>query len=232
MRMSLSSPCGAREGASRLVRYGRAWALALSLVGIGVGASVAEAGSAAATNDYPHWLVAEWQWRLALPVTASKKGVCITRSQHGPIWFLASSDEGSVVSDTCAIPAGRSVMLDVPSVECSTVERPRFHAPTDAFLERCAKRHWQRYSGGLKLTIDGRALKPAGYIIETGAFPFTQPARDNLTNTPGRTRGRAAVYGAASILTPLSRGTHVLVLLVGYDRTSISERVTYHLTVG
>jgi hypothetical protein len=199
-------------------------------LGTGAGPSLAGA-EPAATNDYNHWVIAEWQWRLSLPVAASKKGSCISRSQQGPIWFLAASDKGHAISVRCVVPAGRSIMLDAPSVECSTVGRPALRAGTDAVLRRCARRQWQRHYGGLTVSLDGAALRPAGYIIATDSFPFTQPARGNLTHTPGRTHGRAAVYGSASILSPLSPGPHTLVERLAYSHTSVVERVTYHLTV-
>lgn len=205
-------------------------ALGIAALGIGICPSVAVA-ELAPTTDYNHWVIAEWQWRLSLPVTASKKGSCITRSQQGPVWFLATSDKGRAVSVSCVVPAGRSIMLNAPSVECSTVGRPASRASSDAALQRCAKRQWRRHSGGLSVIVDGQALRPAGYIIATSAFTFRQPARGNLTHTPGRTQGRAAAYGSASILGPLSPGIHTLVERLAYSHTSVVEVVTYHLTV-
>jgi hypothetical protein len=82
------------------------------------------------------------------------------------------------------------------------------------------------------VSLDGRALVPAGYIIATDAFAFTQPARGNLTHTAGHTHGLAAVYGSASILGPLSSGTHTLVERLVYSNTAVAQQVTYHLTVG
>ena len=207
--------------------------LVVGLVALSLGAGPAFAGAqSAATNDYNHWVIAEWQWRLSLPVTASKPGSCITRSQQGPIWFLDSSDKGNTVSINCVIPADRAIMLDAPSVECSAVGPPALRPGSDAALRRCAKRQWDRHSGGLNVTLDGEALSPAGYIIATDAFPFRQPARDNLTHTPGHRQGRAAVYGSASIMGPLSSGTHTLVERLVYTNTAVAQQVTYHLTVG
>lgn len=211
-------------------RRARCIALGIAVVGIGVWPSVAGA-EAPPTNDYGQWVIAEWQWRLSLPIMASKKGSCITRSQQGPMWFLAASDKGRNISVRCVIPAGRTIMLDAPSVECSTVGPAALRPGSDAVLQRCAKRQWQRHSGGLNVTLDGKALQPAGYIIATQAFSFTQPARGNLAHTVGHTHGRAAVYGSASILGPLSPGLHTLVQRLVYAHTSVVEVVTYHLTV-
>jgi len=197
----------------------------------GFAASVAGAQATASTNDYSHWVVADWQWRLSLPLRASKPGSCISRSQRGPMWFLTTGEKGSNISVQCAIPAGRSIMLNAPSVECSAVGSAALRAASSAALQRCAKRQWNRHPGGLSVSVDGTALSPAGYIIATDAFAFTQPAHGNLTHTPGRTRGLAAVYGSASILSPLSSGTHTLVERIDYSHTAVAEQVTYHLTV-
>lgn len=206
--------------------------LGLSALGSGVAASVAGAQATVATNDYGHWVIADWQWRLSLPLRASKQGSCISRAQHGPMWFLTTGEKGRNISVKCAIPAGRSIMLNAPSVECSTVGPAALRPAATAALQRCAKRQWDRHPGGLNVSLDGRALVPAGYIIATDAFAFTQPARGNLTHTAGHTHGLAAVYGSASILGPLSSGTHTLVERLVYSNTAVAQQVTYHLTVG
>jgi hypothetical protein len=185
-----------------------------------------------ATNDYGHWVIADWQWRLSLPLKASKSGFCISRAQSGPMWFLTTGERGPNISVKCAIPAGRSIMLNAPSVECATVGRAALLTTSTAALQRCAKRQWDRHPGGLNVTLDGKALHPAGYLIATDAFTFTQPAQGNLTHTPGHTHGLAAVYGSASILGPLSSGTHTLVERLVYTNTAVAQQVTYHLTVG
>ena len=66
---------------------------------------------------------------------------CVTTGQHGPVWFptpdnydLGLNALGTV---TCHLPVGEYVLLG-PGYECSTVERPPFHASTDAGLLSCA----------------------------------------------------------------------------------------------
>lgn len=80
--------------------------------------------------------------------------------------------------------------------------------------------------------LDGVSLNPVGYHGATAAFGFKMPARNNLLGLPGGTHGRMAVYGDASILRPLSPGTHTLVQVAGYHHTSIGYTTTYQLTVG
>ena len=181
-------------------------------------------------RSYEQWVVAEWRWWLSVPNVRANAGGCITSSQHGQVWFLLAAGPTPV---TCVIPAGRYIMpLNVPFVDCSTIEAPPFHATTNAGLQRCAKRYWDHHTGGLNVILDGTAVQPAGYVGGTPAFSFKMPRHHNHLNLPGRTGGRAAVYGAASILRPLSAGTHTLVLQFGYAHSSINQQNTYHLTVG
>jgi hypothetical protein len=123
-------------------------------------------------------------------------------------------------------------MVFVPSVECSTVEAAPFHATTDAGLKRCARRYWMQHRGGGELTLDGASISPPGYVGGTTAFPFTMTAQHNFLGVPGRTSARAAVYVAASILRPLSPGTHTLVLIDSFTRPTTVLKSTVKLTVG
>jgi hypothetical protein len=123
-------------------------------------------------------------------------------------------------------------MLSTPSADCSTIEPRPFHAGTDAGLMRCASRRWRRNEGGLTVTLDGVTLEPSGYVGATRAFGFTMPAQNNFLHLTGQSRGRMAVFGAASILRPLRPGMHTLVQAFSYAHTSIYVKVTYRLTVG
>lgn len=209
------------------------WSVCLLALVAVLAASVGAPAAAAqptATNDYNQWVIADWQWRLSLPAKASQPGSCISRAQSGPVWFLSPGSNATSIN--CAIPAGRSIMLDAPSVECFSVGPAALRPATDLVLRHCALAQWRQHPGGLTVTVDGAALQPAGFIIGTSAFSFTQPRRDNLTHVPGHTKGRAAVYGSASILSPLNPGVHTLVERISYLRTSVVQQVVYHLTVG
>jgi hypothetical protein len=217
----------------RTLRVRSRWALiALAIMTVGVGGSAATAQptrrfaarKVISARHGARLMVAAWRWRLSLPNVTSNKTSCFTKAQRGPVWFLGGSETGRVITRTCAIPAGRYIMLYSPSVDCSTLERPPFHATSDAGLQRCAKHYWQRHPGRENLTVDGVSIRPAGYIIATPAFSFTIPRENNWLGVRGHAHGRAAVYGAISILR-LSRGTHTLVQVGG-------EKVTYQLTIG
>jgi hypothetical protein len=231
-------------GDHRMNRWRRLPLLMLGLaltvvVGVGVSAAAPQptplvpGGGSVAGRGYGQWVAAALQWRLSLPNVTSNRTSCFTAGQHGPVWFLSGSEvNASVITRTCAIPAGRYLMLFAPGARCSTVDRAPFHATTDTGLMRCAKRQWKRYTGAETVTLDGVTLQPAGYVGGTVAFAFKVPAHNNWLLVPGRTQGRMAVYGAASILRPLSPGTHRLVQIYGYSHTPIHYKVTYQLTVG
>jgi hypothetical protein len=97
---------------------------------------------------------------------------------------------------------------------------------------RCAKADWQHNPGELSVSLDGVNLKPPGYVSGTTAFSFTMPAHNNWILAPGHTHGRMAVYGAASLLRPLSPGMHTLVIESGYEHSRYVAHIRYQLTVG
>jgi hypothetical protein len=181
-------------------------------------------------RDYGEWMAAAYQWRLALPSLMADKTSCIRKSQHGPVWFLGVGP----TTEACNVPSGVYLMLFTPSFDCSTVERPPLHATTNAGLRRCAKGLWASYPGTETVTLDGVRLRPPGHVVATAAFHFTMPERNNWLQVRGHTSGRAAVYGLASILRPLSPGVHTLVQVVPpFANTSGStETITCRISVG
>jgi hypothetical protein len=184
-------------------------------------------------HGYSHWAAAEWRWRHSLPKNIPNKNSCISARQPGPIWFLGenySAPFGSTL--TCRIPTGRYLMTYGPGFECSTIEPAPFHATTNAGLTRCARRLWQKHGGRLGLKLDGADITPPGYLVATSVFHFTMPAHNNYLGLPGRTGGRGAYYGGASILRPLSPGTHTLVVLESLTHPAAVYKVIYRLTVG
>jgi hypothetical protein len=83
------------------------------------------------------------------------------------------------------------------------------------------------------VTLDGVRLGPPGYVVATGAFRFTMPERDNWLNVVGHTSGRAAAYGLAALLRPLSPGVHTVVHVeppLANTRGSTAT-TTYQITV-
>ena len=182
-----------------------------------------------AGRGYGQWVAAETKWRIAQPDLTSNRTSCLSAEQRGAVWFLEQSDtQAAVIRITCAIPAGRYLMLDGPSSFCSSLDH---HAATNAGLVRCATRRWSEVQGSESVTLDGVKLSPPGYVGGTPAFAFTMPARNNWLHKPGRTHGRIAVYGDATILRPLSAGAHTLVQTFWFRGTPMFTN-RYELAVG
>jgi hypothetical protein len=186
---------------------------------------------------YAQWEAKAWQWELAhvryYSSTAPEPKVprCTTAGQHGPMWFLHGdlyNGAGNAITRSCDIPAGKYLFFDQPTDECSTVEAPPFHATTDAGLLRCARSFGRPFS---TLTLDGRPVKPSGFVVATSVFRFTMPPHNNYLLVPGATRGRGAAWGQALMLRPLSKGRHTLVRRQGAPGVPLGHS-TYHLTIG
>ena len=90
----------------------------------------------------------------------------------------------------------------------------------------------EKHRGGEDLTVDGASITPQGWIIATSVFDFTMSAHNNYLHVPGRTGGRAAYFGVASILRPLSPGTHTVVRIESYTHPEAVYQTVYELTVG
>jgi hypothetical protein len=171
--------------------------------------------------SYGRWEAKDWQWEIAnlrsQHSTAPSTSACVTTGQQAPVWFLGSDryDFGLRGVVTCHIPVGQYVFLGGPGIECSTVERPPFHATTDAGLLRCSHGPSARVSGN-SLLFDGQLLSPSGFPTSTGVFPFTMRASHNLLEVPGVTHGRSAAYGQPIMLGPLPAGIHTITEVFRY----------------
>src|SRR6478752_2183597 len=109
--------------------------------------SLAPAGQKVEGRSYGQWEARYFQWivRHHFGKSTSPESRCIASGQTEPVWFLASNTgPANARSMTCAVPAGRYLMVAAPNVECSTVERGRYHASTDSGLRRCARRQFDR----------------------------------------------------------------------------------------
>jgi len=182
---------------------------------------------------YAQWARAGWQWALShthvYPSLTSGATRCVSAGQNGPVWFLGGDgDSDSFSTRTCAIPAGRYLLIEGPSAECSSVESAPYHATTSSGLVHCAR------SFGVpqvNLALDGQVISPAGFPVATGAFPFTMPAADNLLEVPGATSGQAAAFGLPVILRPLPRGRHTVIRVQRFPGGQVGVN-TFDLRVG
>jgi hypothetical protein len=186
-------------------------------------------------HTYAQWEAEGWQWAIEnlrfYDSDVPRGAHCTTAGQSGPVWFLGGDNyegAGDSIKRVCDVPAGTYLFLDDPSAECSTAERPPFHATTNAGLQSCARSFGPVSS---TLTVDGKRTLLAGFDVTSPVFSFRMPPRNNYLLAPGATRGRGAAYGEPVMLKPLSPGAHTVV------RTDSSPHgptltSTYELTVG
>lgn len=193
---------------------------------------VVRSRQAVGSATYAQWETAGWQWLLAhvhsFPSATPGVTRCVSTGQNGPVWCLAGDgDSDAFYSRTCTIPAGRYLLIDGPSVDCSTVEPPPSHATTTTGLVNCAR------SFGVpagNLAVDGKVISPVGVPTATGVFSFTMPAADNVLAVPGATSGRAAAFGLPVMLRPLPPGRHTVVRVQRFPGGQVDVN-TFRLTV-
>lgn len=185
-----------------------------------------------AGRSYAAWEVAWWQWRASLPKRkAASSNACITAKQGPRVWFLGGNEYSGIKRSIrdCTIPSHDFVFIGAPSIDCSTIEPTPFFADTDTGLRACAHEKWSAEVPTSRVVIDRSVLVPSGVLVATPAFDFGTPATDSFLNVSGRTSGRAAVYGYATMLKPLKRGQHVIVAELKYGDLR-ADRVTYRVT--
>jgi hypothetical protein len=195
-------------------------------------------GSAVRGRSYSEWDVAEVKWRfgLALNHATPTAGMCISAGQPSHVWFLEGDYAVKSATRACVVPPERYVVVAGPGWVCSNLE---FSHPTSAAgLERCARDDWSRKPPRYSLFLDGRKLKPSGFLVATPEFAFTMPRTDNALDTPGpgraihgKTSGYAVSYGLTAILRPLAPGRHVLVREEQYPGEHSPVRTTYEIKV-
>ena len=143
---------------------------------------------------------------------------------HGPVWFVFGAPR-------CSMPTGSYLFLGGPFISCSTVERRPYHATTPAGLRRCARRDWRSTPASYNITVDNVELTPPGFLVASPIFHFTISA-NSRHGVRRRIHGRGAAYGYATLLRPLSPGTHTVTVADHSSGLPIpSHRFTFEVTV-
>jgi hypothetical protein len=198
-------------------------------------APVAPRGERVGGRTYVQWEAAAWRWQLAqltIPAAVRDPALCVRGGQRAPVWFLnADFDRRDSVVGACVVPAGSFIFVPSPSIECSTVQPRPLRAHSNAALRRCARNEWRAAGARHAVLLDGRALSRPGFVVATPVFTFRMPARGNYLGVTGATGGRAAAFGYADMLRPLSRGVHALVRVTQFAG-SAPRRTTWLLAVG
>jgi hypothetical protein len=198
---------------------------------VGLAATVSTSSAAAATavppggkvggKDYARWLVISWKALLAKPAGDNE---CDT--VRG-VRMLFSTARGPRTVFDCSMRAGAALYVNLPSVECSNVEKPPYHGDTATELKTCAREQYEGFFGKVRLVIDGKPVRRLGrWITKTGVFRFRMPKK-NVLGTKKR-RGKAAAYGAGVFIKGLKPGRHVLkqTVIGGGEKATVIQRIT------
>jgi hypothetical protein len=92
-------------------------------------------------KPFSEWTANWWKYYIETPFddkhpSKDRTGANCDRNQSGPVWFLSGS-EIVPIEKTCAIPAGKAILIPILNYECSYAEDKRLKTPAD--LTKCAK---------------------------------------------------------------------------------------------
>jgi hypothetical protein len=181
-------------------------------------------------HSYSEWLIRFVRWWMAAPTPENPvldhTGAHCAVGQSGPAWYLTSNEGGTDIR-TCAVPAGKALLIFPAGDESATVIGG---GDTFEALRSTAK---GAYVGTeADVTVDGVHLTNllTRYRFETPLFTFAYPA-DNYMGVPGPGTTKAVADGILVMLAPLAAGRHTVDLRFSYPPVSMRGHVTYHLTV-
>ena len=146
--------------------------------------TIGGSGAISPDNRSPAGMSASWwQWALSIPAIAAPEGGSTHplvgnddaagdpelfeycgNGQHGELWFLGGdfSGSGEEIQRTCVIPVGKTIVLPLINVECSTAEGDADSEDSvrqqAADLKDCAAAFGDEFFGSAQLiTADGQS---------------------------------------------------------------------------
>jgi hypothetical protein len=172
-------------------------------------------------KSYTELSVAWWKWAMAIPkATNPVDGKDCSAGQSGNVWFLAGNIDGSPITRTCTIPAGKSIFFPIVNNICyACPEQEGCDTPTTAADQKaCAALPTPK---SISAEVDGVTVANlSGYEFTSDQFTFRGPTSDELfpcsgpvaTNTCGIATGDrpGATQGYYLALKPPAKGTHTV----------------------
>lgn len=183
-----------------------------------------------------------WQWSLGLPTSVNPLAFKEEKQsadycgvgQHGNVWFLGGTLDGTPAKRTCTIPADTSLFFPVINAECSAIEGS---GKNEIELRACAKDLINHVIvKKLAVSVDGRSLKDiANTRVQSSLFNFTLPPGDILNLFGKNPNPSPAVSdGYWVLLSPLSPGKHTIKWHGDAkfdDGSTFAQDVTYSVTI-
>lgn len=191
--------------------------------GEGLGRPVTALAASPRVIKPPAPLTAAW-WRTILSIPGDPLGRCDLGRDS--VVFLAGTTGGTGPGRSCTIPAGKSILVPLINVECSTAEGD---GTTPAELRACAAGFANDFRG-LSLTIDSVPIPDLfNFRVQSRPFAFNAVAGNVFGIPAGGSLSVADGYWA--LIGPLSPGTHTVSFGGSYPPGPFTTGVTYTLTV-
>jgi hypothetical protein len=228
------------------MKSSKKWRSAAAIVGIAVGLvapvlSFADDGNKTINRGVLKELSDDWwQWSLSIPAvvnplsfnTEEESARYCGVGQHGNVWFLGGTLDGSEAERRCTIPAGMYIFFPIINAECSSLEG---NGTTEEELRACVKGLIDNVTF-VEAHVDGVALKGEQRSrVQSTLFSFTLPPGDVLKLFGGQPNPTPAVSdGFWVLLRPLSAGAHTIEwrgVATFPDGSTFEQKTKYRLMI-
>ncbi|MGS0683689.1 hypothetical protein ACVBEQ_00815 [Nakamurella sp. GG22] len=140
--------------------------------------------------------------------------------------FLAGTTGGKATRH-CTVPAGKSLLIPMINIECSTVEG---NGTEYWELRQCAQGIADDFDDQF-LIIDGVRVGNVGrFRVQTGLFTFSV-TEGNIFGVPATAATNSVSDGYWAVIAPLCAGHHKVTFGGSYPPGPFTTRATYQLTV-
>jgi hypothetical protein len=166
----------------------------------------------------------QWAFGSAADVNPLLAVRCEQSSLDPRIWFLPVS-LGGEFENTCDVPAGTFLVLNVGGAECSSLEPEPFYGANEAELIDCVNEGFDLVSYA-EVTAKGVTTTDLDAYAVTSHLD-TLPPNNLFSTEPGLTMDR----GIFMVVPPLSRGTHTFHAYDEFEVFDFQAGITYTINV-
>ena len=184
-------------------------------------------------QSYGEWAVDWWQWALSQPVAANPvldtTGVQCAEGQRGQVWFLAGSFGSAPVTRTCAVPAGKALLIPVLNLGYFAFPDDPPATRTEAYVREQVSSMVN--ATNLTTAIDDVSVPNIknGYFEESPLFKVILPANNVFGLPDGFHLDPSVDAGYYLVVKPLTLGEHTI-HFTG-SNGGFSSDITYFITV-
>lgn len=202
-----------------------------------------QAGAAEGGNALRNLAAEWWQWAFSIPPSENPlidpTGDNCVVGQRGAIWFLAGSLDGSPVTRSCSVPAGKAVFF--PIANGAFFDSPNLCGQGPEHLTvaemRDALAGFIAGLTGVSAELDGVPVAQV-HRVRSRVFEVALP-EENIFDAPCADSGGfpAGIFSPAVddgyyvLLPPLAAGHHTLRFQAEHPEAGFAVDTTYDLTV-